>query len=204
MTVSSGLSLDIHSFDSSSHSVNIHNCSVVLLNTLRRTLIMDIPSLSIDLITIYNNSSNMPNEMLCHRLGMIPLPFLQLKKECNCAIKCRECSITFTLEKRGMSDVKANDLNCDSLDTSVLKGTIAKLSNNQSIKLEGIAKNGTAKEHAKFQAVNLVSFIKVNEAFTGLKIELSQHREIHEVMEMAILAFLERVRRLKKEFEKIK
>ncbi|KRH91968.1 subunit RPB3 of DNA-directed RNA polymerase II [Pseudoloma neurophilia] len=197
------LSLEIHSFSQSNHSVTVHGCTVPLLNTLRRCLLMDVPSLSLDLITIENNSSNMPNEMLCHRLGMIQLPFVKLKNDCDCMITCKDCSLTVYLDKKGMSDVNGNDLHCESLDTSCLKGLIVKLADKQSIKLKGIAKNGIAKEHSKFQAVNLVSFIKVNDQYKGLKIELADHREIHEILEWAIETFLTKIRRLQREIENV-
>lgn len=199
----SSLSLSIHTSSPDTHSITIKNATVPFLSTLRRIFLTDIPSLSIDLITITNNSSNMPNEMLCHRIGMIQLPFIKLKRECQCTVKCKDCSVILSLDKSAhkVMNINGNDLVCDMLDTSKLNGVITKLSERQSIKLEGIAKNGTAKDHSKFQAVNVCSFIKNNEKFSGLKVELAEHREVHEVLELGLQHLQEKINKLIREVD---
>ena len=42
-------------------------------NALRRTLLADIPTMAFDLIGIDQNTSVMPDEVMCHRIGLIPL-----------------------------------------------------------------------------------------------------------------------------------
>jgi DNA-directed RNA polymerase II subunit RPB3 len=42
-------------------------------NSLRRIIIADIPTCAIDMVEIQENTSALPDEMLAHRLGMIPL-----------------------------------------------------------------------------------------------------------------------------------
>jgi DNA-directed RNA polymerase I and III subunit RPAC1 len=42
-------------------------------NALRRTLLVDIPSIAIDYVSIDKNTGVMPDEVLAHRLGLIPL-----------------------------------------------------------------------------------------------------------------------------------
>ena len=42
-------------------------------NTLRRILISDVPSMAIEKVFIYNNTSIIQDEVLSHRLGLIPL-----------------------------------------------------------------------------------------------------------------------------------
>jgi len=42
-------------------------------NTLRRIMISDIPSMAIEKVFIYNNTSIIQDEILSHRLGLIPL-----------------------------------------------------------------------------------------------------------------------------------
>lgn len=42
-------------------------------NALRRTLLADIPSMAFDLVGVDQNTSVMPDEVLCHRIGLIPL-----------------------------------------------------------------------------------------------------------------------------------
>ncbi|OHT07569.1 RNA polymerase Rpb3/Rpb11 dimerization domain containing protein [Tritrichomonas foetus] len=42
-------------------------------NALRRTLLSAVPSVALEVIGITKNNGIMPDEMLCHRLGLIPL-----------------------------------------------------------------------------------------------------------------------------------
>jgi DNA-directed RNA polymerase I and III subunit RPAC1 len=42
-------------------------------NALRRTLLVDLPSMAIDFVSIDKNTGVMPDEVLAHRLGLIPL-----------------------------------------------------------------------------------------------------------------------------------
>lgn len=41
-------------------------------NTLRRILLSDVPSMAIEKVHVYNNTSIIQDEVLCHRLGLIP------------------------------------------------------------------------------------------------------------------------------------
>lgn len=160
-------------------------------NTLRRILLTEIKSLSIDLITIYHNTSNMPNEMLCHRIGMIPLPYLELQ-ECNCENFCSLCSVKFKLNvssKDQFRKVFASDFECSQLDVSSLNSLILNLCPRQSIKLKGIAKNGRPRDHAKFCAVNTVCFDK-----NGLKVETE--RDVFDLLEDSLVILKNKLRKL--------
>lgn len=44
-----------------------------IANALRRILISEIPTMAIEKVMIYNNTSIIQDEILAHRLGLIPL-----------------------------------------------------------------------------------------------------------------------------------
>lgn len=200
------MKLSIHTTSTAS-TVRITGSTPAFYNTLRRILLRNIPSLSIDLVRISNNTSTMPNEMLCHRVAMLQLPYARLRSTCSCQMGCRECCISFTLNyttTEGETRVlKGQDLFSDTIDTSRINGVIAKLGPRQTIKLRGIAKNGDAKIHAKFSAVNVVSFDENADGICGLKVELAEHRRIDEVMEHAFDVFKRKINRLMRALEDI-
>ncbi|HMA04594.1 MAG TPA: DNA-directed RNA polymerase subunit D, partial [Methanomicrobiales archaeon] len=73
-----------------------------LANSLRREMISGVPTLAIDDIRIYDNTSVLFDEMLAHRLGLIPLR-TELsthvpKDQCSCqGAGCPACTATYTL-----------------------------------------------------------------------------------------------------------
>ncbi|CAG8218944.1 unnamed protein product [Penicillium salamii] len=148
-------------------------------NSLRRTMLSEVPTLALDLIEIESNTSVLPDEFLAHRLGMIPLNSLncdhdlEYTRDCDCEDHCVRCSVTLSLHARcgqGMMSVYARDLVIvgerinQSIGDPVTtdpegKGPlICKLRKGQEIKMTCLAKKGTAKEHAKWAPTAAVGF----------------------------------------------
>lgn len=48
-------------------------CSVAFANAFRRLMLSEVPSMAIEKVYIYNNTSIIQDEVLAHRLGLIPL-----------------------------------------------------------------------------------------------------------------------------------
>ena len=44
-----------------------------LVNALRRILISEVPTMAIEKVTIIQNTSVIPDEVLAHRMGLIPI-----------------------------------------------------------------------------------------------------------------------------------
>ncbi len=113
-------------------SFNIYNIDIALANSLRRIMIAEIPTLTIDLVDFYENSTCMQDEYIAHRLGLIPLkPLFDIHKlnfrhECSCIEGCPNCQIIFELscsfeelmQRRGEDskavrlDITSRDLEC--------------------------------------------------------------------------------------------
>ncbi|KAG9249021.1 DNA-directed RNA polymerase [Calycina marina] len=149
-------------------------------NSLRRVIMAEIPIMAIDLVEIEVNSSVLPDEFLCHRLGLIPLVSknctedVEYTRECDCDQYCSRCSVTLSLHAKCTSNeimkVYAADLLVDHdranpwVGTPVItdaegKGTvICKLRNGQELRMKCIAKKGIGKEHAKWAPVAAVGF----------------------------------------------
>ncbi len=130
-------------------------------NALRRIMISEVPTLAIEWVDFHENGSILFDEMVAHRLGLIPLIFdprkLNLKDECKCGGKgCPLCEVAFSLEKKGPAVVHSGDLKPSN---KAVKPTspnfpIVELLKGQNIKFEARAQLGMGREHAKWQAAN--------------------------------------------------
>ncbi len=132
-------------------------------NALRRIMVSEVLTLAIDTISFHENASVLFDEVIAHRLGMVPLSFNQkdynTKDECKCKGKgCSSCQVVLALEKTGPAivysgDLKSSDKSVKPLDNNVL---LVELLENQTLKLEATARLGNGIEHAKWQAANAV------------------------------------------------
>lgn len=102
--------------------------SLDLANSLRRTILAEVPTIAIDLVEIEVNTSVLPDEFLAHRLGLIPLSAkniddLQYTRDCECDTYCEQCSVVLHLNATNRSSdenvkVYAKDLYIDAAYTT--------------------------------------------------------------------------------------
>ncbi|MGB9705481.1 MAG: DNA-directed RNA polymerase subunit D [Pyrobaculum sp.] len=139
----------------------VEGVAPTLINSLRRVIISELPVMAIDSVVVVNNTSVMYDEMLAHRLGLIPLttPLSALPPIEDCVSGLAdpsECSARLTLQVTADGDltVYSGDLVSERPDVApVYKDIpIVKLVKGQSIVLEAYAKLGVARDHAKWQA----------------------------------------------------
>ena len=88
------------------------------INSIRRTLLTDIPKLAMENITIYDNTSSLFDEIIAHRLALVPLPthldLLEFKEKCKCLGQgCPSCTVHYTLSKEGECTVYSKDLKAE-------------------------------------------------------------------------------------------
>jgi DNA-directed RNA polymerase subunit D len=130
-------------------------------NALRRIMISEVPTMAVEWVDFHKNSSVLFDEIIAHRLGLIPLTFDSTKfrktVECKCDGKgCPLCEAVFTLEKKGPCIVYSGDLKPSNRDVKPISTNfpIAELIGNQELKFEARARLGTGREHSKWQAAN--------------------------------------------------
>ena len=141
--------------------VLIEETSPDLVNAIRRTLLLDVPKLAIEHVTIYDNTSALFDEIVAHRIGLLPLPtdldVLVFREECVCEGEgCPNCTVHYTLSKEGECTVYSRDLNAEDPIWAIKDENIPLLHllKNQRVILEAEAQLGTGKQHAKWQAVS--------------------------------------------------
>jgi DNA-directed RNA polymerase subunit D len=128
-------------------------------NSLRRTMMMEVPTMAIEFVDFLKNSSCLPDEIIANRLGQIPLKFernvYELPNECKCEGKgCSRCQVRFVLRKKGPCVVYSGDLKSKNKDVYPVFDNIPiiELFENEELEFEAIAQLGFGREHAKWQA----------------------------------------------------
>lgn len=126
-------------------------------NALRRAIISEVPTMAINEVEFRKNSSLLYDEIVAHRLGLIPLTTdlksYNLQSKCKCEGKgCARCQVKLTLKAKGPEIVYANELK--SKDPAIKpvypKMPIVKLLKNQFLELEATATLGRGIEHVKW------------------------------------------------------
>ena len=140
--------------------IKINGIEPYLVNSIRRILISDLPKLAIDDVVIYDNTSALFDEIIAHRLGMIPittdLDLLNFRNECICKDKgCPSCTVRYTLSKENEGTVYSGDLQPAEESWKIKEDNIpiVELYKDQRLILEVEAILGYPNRHAKWQSV---------------------------------------------------
>lgn len=148
----------------------VSGTSVVMMNSLRRTLMTEVPKLAIEDVDFhlgqivdeggkeYESITPLFNEIIAHRLGLIPLPtdlsVMNLRSECKCEGEgCSLCTVMYKLDKRGPCMVYSGDL----IPLSDMKFApksdlipIVKLGDGHAVLIYATAELGTGEMHTKW------------------------------------------------------
>jgi DNA-directed RNA polymerase subunit D len=148
------------------------------VNTIRRVLIADVPKMAIEDVEFhlgpirdntgkeFESISPLFDEIIAHRLGLIPIPsdisLFKLRNECECKGEgCPNCTIMYTLNKKGPCIVYSGDL--EPLGDVKFRITedlipVVKLGEEQALLIYATAELGTGKIHAKWQPTSGVGY----------------------------------------------
>jgi DNA-directed RNA polymerase subunit D len=154
------MNIEINTLKPKKAVMTVHDAEVYLLNTLRRIMLSEVPKLAIQDVIIYDNTSALFDEIISHRLGLIPIPtdlgLLSFRQDCVCEGKgCPNCTVRYTLSKEGAGMVYSGDLVPAEKSWAITekKIPIVELFNDQRLILEVETVLGIAKNHAKWQLV---------------------------------------------------
>lgn len=111
-----------------------------LANAIRKG-VSEVPTLAIDEVEIFKNDSALYDEILAHRIGLVPL-----KTEKSMSAKTK---VEFKLTKKGPGTVYSGDLKGSS-DVVIDNIPLTLLGEDQKLELVATARLGIAREHAKF------------------------------------------------------
>lgn len=143
-------------------SVVFKGAQPTFVNALRRIIMADIPIPAIEKVYIAENTSVLYDEILAHRLGMIPMKggeTILPPEQCSCGGKgCNLCESVLTLEVEAKEDDMVVYSGRLKAEGSVFPANndipIVKLNAGQKIALMAYARLGRGREHAKWQPVS--------------------------------------------------
>lgn len=157
----------------------IEGVDAAFMNALRRTVVAEVPSMAIDEVVVIENSSMLHDEILAHRLGLIPLvtdlDSYNLPEECSCKSEmgCNLCRVSLTLDFEAGESAKtvySGDLASENPNIRPVSERIpiVKLALDQRLKIEAYARLGKGEKHAKWQPVSVCTYrhfpkVKINE-----------------------------------------
>ena len=199
--------------------IQLQGVSLAYANAIRRIALSEVPVMAIDEIVILENSSIIYDELLAHRLGLIPLKTdlsrYVLPKDCDCGnpLGCLKCRVLLVLDseaKESVKEILSEEL--ISADEAIIPVRpdipIVKVAPGQKVKLEAYARLGTGKEHAKWQAANVSILKRIKEntendytleiESTGSLPAIEIFSKAVEILRNRLQEFTEKTRSLKK------
>ncbi|PXF40097.1 DNA-directed RNA polymerases II, IV and V subunit 3 [Gracilariopsis chorda] len=120
--------LDIKESSRCYMNFSLNGTDVSMANAIRRTMIAEVPTMAIDLVTVKENTSALHDEYIAHRLGLIPLYSENVDRfdygfDCEkCEDYCAYCSVSFQIQVHATGDtavrnVTSKDIVCTNLET---------------------------------------------------------------------------------------
>jgi len=169
----------------------VDGIGVELANAFRRTVLTEVPSMAITEVLFVENDSVIYDEILAHRLGLIPittdLKNYNMPHECSCGgTGCSLCQVEFTLENKANGEERyayTRDLISRDPKVKAVKDDIiiAKLGKNSSLVFEAYAQLGQGKDHAKFQPVCTIGY----KYYPEVKIDNTKFKNADEMKKVA-------------------
>lgn len=137
----------------------LNDIEPAIVNGLRRVMLAEVPTMAVDYVNIYDNTSVLFDEQIALRIGLIPLitdmKSYVLPEDCGCDGEgCTMCQLSFNLSAEGPKMIYSGDLLSSDPKVTVAdeKILIIELKERQTLVLEAVAKLGIGRKHAKWQA----------------------------------------------------
>ncbi|PUA31983.1 MAG: DNA-directed RNA polymerase subunit D [Candidatus Terraquivivens tikiterensis] len=150
--------------DGKSVKVELRGVPLAVANAIRRLIISEVPTMAVEEVLVIENSSGMTNEILAHRISLIPfvsdIDRYVPPEECTCGSKlgCERCVVRYVLKAEAGDQpltVYSRDMVPEDPNTSVVPVSgnipIVKLAPGEKVELELYVRVGRGKKHAKWQ-----------------------------------------------------
>ncbi len=141
--------MDISNFKKNGNIVTftVKGINTAMANAIRRAIITNVPIAAIEKVTIDKNSSALADEILAHRLGLIPFK-TDIKNFVDTVVSLDVINDSDELKTIYTQDLKSSNPDIIPVYDNM---PIVKLSKRQQIKLEATVELGKGREHVKWQ-----------------------------------------------------
>jgi len=159
--------------------LELEGINEAIANSLRRSMMVKVPTLSVSELKVSRNESGLIDETLANRIGQIPFTIPQ-----NVDV---DDEVHIALKQEGPGTVLAEDLKADNEEAEPVNPEviIVDLKEDQGVELEATAELGTGEEHAKHQG-GTVGYEKVDETTYEFRIESTSGYSNEELFEKAL------------------
>ncbi len=190
----------------------VEDADVAFANAMRRVMMVEVPTMSVEFVDFHENSSAMYDEVVAHRIGMVPLVFdpkmYNFANICVCEGKgCSQCQVYLVVDKKGPCVVYSGDFK--STDESVKPADpgfpIAELLEGQNLKLDAIAQLGKGEAHVKWQAaIAAYKYPKGNDTKFNFTVETTSGLGPAYIVQKAAEIIEEKAEQFRKELKDVK
>lgn len=179
---------------------NVHNS---IVNSIRRTILDDVPTFAIEDVEIISNDSPLYDETIAHRLGLIPiktdLASYVFKDKCSCGgVGCAMCEVKMNINFTGpgyvySSSIKSDDPVIIPADLRIPITKLFKEDDKFECNLKAIL--GTGRIHAKWAPAH-VYFKEINGSTIDLIIEPYGQLDVKTIYNKSIDIIIEKIEEL--------
>lgn len=167
--------------------VELEDTTPSFANALRRIMLSEIPITAIEEVYIKENNSALQDEILAHRLALVPI----------------KGEGTIKLKVEGPKIVLSSDLEAEGVEISNKKIPIVELLENQKIELTAKVKEGFGKEHAKWQPA-IIGYKYKNPKKINLIIESCSYLSEKEILKKSLEILRDKAKHFSEEISKYK
>ncbi len=146
----------------------VRGATPAFVNGVRRAMLADVPTMAIDTVDVYENTSVIFDEVLSLRLGLVPLTTdlegYELPEECSCEGEgCTGCEVSVLLDVEAEDEdttVYSGDLEVEDPEIEPAQDgiPIIDLKPDQAVVLEATARLGRGRDHAKNQGATAAAY----------------------------------------------
>lgn len=109
-----------------------------ILSAIRRTMMLHVPVFAVEEVSVYKNESVMPDEMLAHRIGLVPIYSDDVDDAEHHMYLKKTSGMVYSGDISGPLDVPLKHIPLDNLNEG------------KSLELELLVKKGTGEQHTKY------------------------------------------------------